>query len=309
MAKKKAAVAGTLVTAEPKALQVAQPAAPDMSPMAIMERLAKDPTVDVGKLQAIVELQKDINREKARAQFDAAFARMQPELPVIRKRGEKKGNEKDDQGRKTKVVQSRYARLGEDILPAIMPILGKHGFTLRHRTEWPDDRRGVIRVVGLLSAFGHQETSIFEAPMDRSDFRTDIQSMGSTISYGRRYTTVDLLNLIQQGVDDDGASGQTRQPEPPPPAPPKREAPVSSEADGEKPITQGTKDRPGQLERLFQARTRSGRTVAEVSTWLAARFGVKEAAQIKRKDYNYVVTCIEHPGPLPLEDRTPGEEG
>jgi len=177
----------------------------------VIQKLAENPNVDVDKLERIIALQKDIARLNAKAAFDAAFSRMQADMPVI-----------DEHGKilnKSKAVQSTYAKL-EDIHAAVKPVLKTHGFAIRHRTEWPEGKFGgpdgktsIIRVVGILShEQGHSEESAFEAPMDRSDFRSDIQSMGSTVSYGRRYTTLDLLNIATRGVDDDGATAGRPQP-------------------------------------------------------------------------------------------------
>ncbi len=180
------------------------PAAPSAAAMLDMiERLASNKDVDVTKLEKIIDLKERVLAHDAKAAFNAAFARMQPEIPAITEKGQiaVKG-----------LVRSTYAKL-EDIQAVIKPILAKHGFALRHRTEWPEDRKGVIRIVGILAhEYGHSETSIFEAPLDRSEFRTDIQSMGSTVSYGRRYTTIDLLNIETRGQDDDGRKAGRPQP-------------------------------------------------------------------------------------------------
>lgn len=184
-------------------LQVADaPVAVPAREVTMFERLALDPSVDVAKLEKLIEMQERIMRHNAKAAFDAAFAAMQPDIPEITERG---------QIAVRGTVRSSYAKL-EDILVAIKPVLAKHGFAIRHRTEWP--REGIIRIVGILShQQGHSEESTFEAPMDRSEFRTDIQSMGSTVSYGRRYTTLDLLNISTRGADNDGATAG--RPEPP----------------------------------------------------------------------------------------------
>lgn len=174
---------------------------PQGSSLVLMfERLAKDPAVDVEKLQKLIELQERIMRHQAKSAFDAAFARMAPKLPEIDEHGKilVKGQ-----------VRSTFAKL-EDIHKVIKPILSEHGFAIRHRTEWPADKN-VIRVVGILShEQGHSEESIFEAPPDVSEFRSDIQSMGSTVSYGRRYSTIDLLNLTTRGVDKDGQKPEAK---------------------------------------------------------------------------------------------------
>jgi hypothetical protein len=180
---------------------VEAPASVGMDQM--IERLAANKDVDVSKLEKIIELRERVMAHDAKAAFDAAYSRMQPEIPAIDEKGQIKVKE---------TVRSKYARL-EDIQANVKPILAKYGFALRHRTEWPEDRKGVIRIVGILShEAGHSETSIFEAPLDRSEFRTDIQSMGSTVSYGRRYTTIDLLNIETRGVDDDGRKAGRPQP-------------------------------------------------------------------------------------------------
>lgn len=169
----------------------------------MFERLAKDPSVDVEKLERLIQMKERIMRHEARAAYERAFAQMQSEIPEVSEKGRiiVKGT-----------LRSTYAKL-EDIHQAVKPILAKHGFSLRHRTEFPTDRPSVIRIVGILShTDGHSEETAFEAPADKSDFRTDIQSMGSTVSYGRRYTTLDLLNIVTRGQDDDGAKSGRPQP-------------------------------------------------------------------------------------------------
>ena len=191
-----------------EAPQVPARVAPESDLVLMFERLAKDPAVDVDKLERLIAMQERIMRHNAKAAFDAAFSQMQADMPEISEKGQilVKG-----------VLRSTYARL-EDIHEAIKPVLKAHGFAIRHRTEWPEDRKGIIRIVGILShEQGHGEESTFEAPMDRSDFRTDIQSMGSTVSYGRRYTTLDLLNIATRNEDNDGRNAKPAKEEKPDP--------------------------------------------------------------------------------------------
>lgn len=169
-----------------------------MLPM--IERLAALPDFDVAKLEKLLDMQERVLNRQAKEAFSEAFAKMQPEIPEIDEKGRilNKGQTS---------VRSTYAKL-EDIMRVLKPILQTHGFALRHRTEFPADRPGILRIVGILSHIqGHSEESAFEAPKDDSDYRTDIQSMGSTVSYGRRYTTCDLLNITTRAQDDDGATG------------------------------------------------------------------------------------------------------
>lgn len=173
--------------------------------VSMFERLAKDPTVPVEKLERLIELQRSILRDNAKAEFDAAFAQMQGEIPIITERGEIAVNGQ---------VRSKYARL-EDILEVVRPILSRHGFAIRHRNEFSENR---LKIIGILShRSGHSEQDEFEAKADVSGSKNDIQALGSTRSYGQRYTTISLLGIATKGEDDDGRASEKR-PEPPAPA-------------------------------------------------------------------------------------------
>ena len=174
--------------------------APDLA--AIVERIITDPNADVSKLSALLDVNERILNRNAKAAFDEAFSRMWPELPEVDEKGAISVNG---------TVRSRYARY-EDIQSAVRPVLKEFGFALRHRVEWPEGR-DVIRIVGILSGHGHAEESTFEAPPDKNNARSSIQDQGATISYGKRYTTCDLLNIITRGVDNDGQGPKGRAPD------------------------------------------------------------------------------------------------
>lgn len=159
----------------------------------MFERLAADPNVPVEKLERLIAMQERIYAHNAKAEFDAAFSEMQGEIPVITERGEILVNGQ---------LRSKYARF-EDILEVVRPILQRHGFAIRHRNTFSD---GKIKIVGILShRSGHSEEDEFEAKADTSGSKNDIQALGSTRSYGQRYTTNALLGIATRGSDDDGA--------------------------------------------------------------------------------------------------------
>lgn len=163
--------------------------------VSLFERLARDPNVSREKLEYLIAMRERLLASRAKTAFNTAYIALQADLPEIMERGQIEKNGK---------VRNTYAPL-EDIHAIVKPILKIHGFAIRHRTEWPADKPQIIRIVGILiHECGHQEESAFEAPIDKSEYRTDIQSMGSTVSYGRRYTTRDLLNLATRGEDTDG---------------------------------------------------------------------------------------------------------
>ena len=155
--------------------------------------MAKDTSIDASKFSAIVEAHEQERKRSAEAAFVTAFLKMKPKLPIIDERGHIEYRD----GRK-----GTYA-LNEDIQLVIEPILLAHGFMLTFETEHPSPN--AIRVMGLLThRKGHTRRSAFEAPADTSGGKTAPQARGSVMSFGHRYCTLDLLNLVTKGADDDG---------------------------------------------------------------------------------------------------------
>lgn len=165
----------------------------------VIERAAMNPSVDIDKMERLLEMQERIMARNAKNAFASAFAAMQPELPVIKERG----GITDRNGR----VQSRYA-LWEDMNEAIRPALAKHGFSLSFRTGYEGDKIVVTGV--LLHREGHSEETTMHLPLDMSGSKNAVQGVGSSTSYGKRYTAQALLNLTS-GVseDDDGKATAT----------------------------------------------------------------------------------------------------
>ena len=164
----------------------------------VVERLASNPGIDVEKLTKVIELQERILAHQAKTLFAEAFAELQHKLPAI------------VQKRKGDDAKWTFAPL-DDIMAEIRPILHTFGFSLAYRTEWPE--AGTVRVVTVLThRAGHSQESSFQAQADRSGSKNAIQALGSSVSYGRRYGTLDVLGLVTT-TDDNGASAG--KPEPP----------------------------------------------------------------------------------------------
>jgi len=159
----------------------------DVSPMfAMIERAARDPAVDIDKLERLMQMKVSADALAARGAFDEAMASMQPELPAIGERGNAAG-------------RYTYA-LWEDINSAIKPVLMKHGFALTFRTDFTNG----ITVTGVLShRSGHREETSITLPADPSGNKNAVQAVASSVSYGKRYTAGALLNLTSHGEDDD----------------------------------------------------------------------------------------------------------
>lgn len=188
-----------------KALAIRQDDAPSL--LNIIAEASQNPAVDVGKLSALLELQERVLGKQAEAAFNQAFGRLIPKLPRIKKGGrvEYPKDKKNPDGPKEKAFN--FARW-EDIDEIIRPLLLEEGFTLSFNTSPRQGDGGGIVVTGtLLHSSGHTRSASIPLALDSSGGKNNIQGMGSTFSYGKRYTTTALLNLVFEGEDDDGKRG------------------------------------------------------------------------------------------------------
>jgi hypothetical protein len=194
------APAPAVVTPPPSAVAI-QPSAEDAAILAMIERAAKDPEVDIEKMERMWALRESMLDRRAKQAFVTAFALMQPELPIPEEHGEIKNN--SDQ------VQSTYA-YWEDIIEVVRPVLMKHGFALSFTTATSPTH---VTVTAKLShQGGHTEETTMVLPHDNSGKKNAVQQIGSSISYGKRYTASALLNLATRGEDDDGQGGPDADP-------------------------------------------------------------------------------------------------
>lgn len=155
--------------------------------LSMIERAARDPNVDIDKMERLFGMQAMASERHARTAFLAAFAGLQSELPAATRGGV--GHNK-----------GKYARF-EDVIAAVRPHLARHGFSLSFRTV---NEPGAIRVVGVLGhCDGHTEQTDLLLPADASGSKNAVQAWGSSISYGKRYVALTLLGIATED-DDDG---------------------------------------------------------------------------------------------------------
>jgi hypothetical protein len=299
--------------AEQKLQRQSRAAAGEESIVAKLIEISRDPGVDVAKINALIDANERIITISARRAFDDAYAAMQGELPIITKRGMVVVTKKDEPG--TVLRRTPYAR-GVDITKVVRPILAKYGFSIRHRNVVES---GKLTVVGILAhRAGHREEDTF-GPVDRDDtgHKNLIQSWGSARQYGKRYTTIALLGIDSEdpndGDDDGQAAGEMDPSRGPQPGSSTRKGEELHRARTEgdsRPISRGSKQQPGQLERLWTIIRNSGRNEQTIRDWLFDKYGYTSSRDIQRKDYDEICKAIEAPGALPPSIvREPGQEG
>jgi hypothetical protein len=164
--------------------------------LSVIERAARDPQVDIDKMERLMAMHERMLARQAKAAYNAALAELQPRLPMVAERG----GITNTAGK----VQSKYA-LWEDVVSTIAPMLSEHGFALSFRVGRDGDRQ---TVTGILShSAGHSEETTLSLPIDMSGSKNNVQGVGSTVSYGKRYTTQALLNIVTGDQDSDGQGG------------------------------------------------------------------------------------------------------
>ncbi len=172
--------------------QVAAPVQADSSILAVISRAATDPTCDIDKLERLMAMHERMQARDAEAEFNAAMAAMQSDIPSIAERGAIVVN-----GQK----RSDYATF-EDINDVIKPIMQAHGFAITFKVENTPTGMSVTGI--LMHRAGHRESTTMLLPLDTSGSKNAVQAVGSSTSYGKRYVMSALLNLTTRGEDDDG---------------------------------------------------------------------------------------------------------
>lgn len=171
------------------------PVPTDVAFMNVIEKASANPDFDANKLEKMLEMYERIMARNAEMAFNAAFAEMQSEMPVIKENGEIVIRES---------VQSRYAKF-EDINDVVKPILKAHGFAITFKTKTTE--QGITVTAILMHKDGHREDTEMTLMADTSGNKNAVQGVGSSVSYAKRYGLLALLNITTRGEDDDGFAG------------------------------------------------------------------------------------------------------
>ena len=176
------------------------PAAPDPF-VDFLERAVRDTSIDISRIQQLLDMQREVRRDRAEQSFYAAMNAAQSEMKAILR---------DAKNSETK---QPYARL-ETIDRQIRPIVTNHGFSLSYGSAEPR-QPGAVRVVCHVAHIdGHSRDYELEGALDTTGpkggaTKTSIQGLGSTVSYLRKYLKLMIFDLQLTNEDNDGASTET----------------------------------------------------------------------------------------------------
>src|SRR6516165_1972541 len=184
--------------------------APDSPPtvLALIERVVLDPHADVEKLDRMMTMYERLKAKEAELAFNGAKGRILKKLAGIKIVKNRPVLPEIDNGKPKKgaVEAFKYAPL-EEIDKHLRPLLAEEEMDLSYSDE-PCEGGGIL-VRGRLKRLpsGHYEDSFMPAPPDTTGGKSNVQAVGSTNSFLRRYVACNIFNIVVVGDDDDGNGG------------------------------------------------------------------------------------------------------
>jgi hypothetical protein len=163
-----------------------------------MLELAKDPSVDPAKMEAILNMQERMIDRQAKQQFQTAMHAARGQMPRITKDGKIEN--------KNGVVQSRFAHY-EAIDQTVRPLVEQQGLT--YGFDYREGEQGRLLVTCIVTHVGGHEERFGPMPLaiDTTGAKNATQGAGSAGSYGKRYTLCAAFNIVTVGMDDHGNNG------------------------------------------------------------------------------------------------------
>lgn len=162
--------------------------------MSVIAQAARDPNVDVSKMEALLKMKRDEEDRDAKRIFNRAFVRCKAEIkPVFANKDNRQ-------------TSSKYAD-ALSLAHTIDPIMDKYGFAITYGTA-PCDRQGYYRMVAdLLHEDGHEKRYEADIPEDKAGIKgtqnkTSTHAFGSSMTYGKRYMKLLIWDIAT--TDDDG---------------------------------------------------------------------------------------------------------
>ncbi len=183
--------------------QPAPPAAP-RNFLQVIAEATLNPACDVAKMQALLDMQRQIEDREERKAFTVAFNALQAELPIVTKDGKidhgdgvtAKGN------KKLKTSFATYPNLNR----VCGPLLKKHGFTFSSSVE-PEASGAMIVISTLEHIAGGSRSTRFRLTADATGGKNNQQGWGSSQQYGMRYNMIALLNIVSEAKEDTDNDG------------------------------------------------------------------------------------------------------
>lgn len=166
----------------------------------VIARAASDTTIDIDRMERLIEIQQRLAAKKSERDFTEALARFQANAPVITK--DKRVFFTSKNGGAT--TDYKHATLG-NVSAAILAVLGREGISV----SWiPEQRDARIYVTCVLKHIGGHETRTqLNGGPDTTGNKNPVQQVTSTMTMLERYTLLAATGMATHDQDDDGRGG------------------------------------------------------------------------------------------------------
>lgn len=160
----------------------------EINPLSLLQS-AIEKGIEPDKLDRLYDLQERYEKSQSQKAFNHAMSEFAKNAPKLVK----------DKNVSFKQTQYKYVTLAS-VVNAVQKVMSKLG--LSHRWKTTQDNNQITVECIVTHEQGYSESSSFTAPPDISGAKNSIQAIGSTISYGQRYTLLSILGLSAFEDDD-----------------------------------------------------------------------------------------------------------
>ncbi len=165
------------------------------SVMQMIAQAARDPNVDIDKMERLLALHERMTNKKAEADFNDALSSCQKEAGTI---------QADATNPQTRSKYLTYAGLDK----RLRPIYTKRDISISYGTE-DTDKPDTVRVIAHVSRGAYTRIYRVDMPADGKgakggDVMTKTHATGAAMSYGARYLLKGIFNISIGEEDTDG---------------------------------------------------------------------------------------------------------
>ena len=174
-----------LVKTEPKQDQM----------LAMIEKVAFDPNVDVTKMEVLLGMQERIFDKNAVIAFNKSMVACQKDMPTVAAKAF------------NKQTNSLYAKY-EHLLIEIKPVYTNHGFSLSFGQDMCSQKDHITIKCDVIHESGHSKEYHSTLPIDACGIKgsvnkTGVHATASAYSYAKRYLATMIFNIAIADHDDD----------------------------------------------------------------------------------------------------------
>lgn len=161
--------------------------------------LAANPDVNAANLTALADLAITLQGIEQKQEFNRDFSAAVMEMPVISRDGRIVIKDKNT-GRITQ--STPFARF-EDIDRIVRPIANRHNLAYTFEVGGTETRITVCPIVWHSNGFVHHGKDL-PLPLETSGSKNNVQGVGSSITFGKRYALCAAFSIVTEGLDTDG---------------------------------------------------------------------------------------------------------